>query len=326
MVAALLLASTTAYVLVARKAQLDAAASAPEQPTTSAEAIGSGPRIMFRNTAIGPDYGRVAMVPLDAPGGSRAFVDLSCDRITATRLNTLCLASDLGVVTTFTAKVYPAAGKAPVQLPLSGSPSRARLSKDGWFAATTSFVAGDSYAQAGFSTRTVVTALAERSSHDLESFRLVHEGKHISPTDRNYWGVSFAADDDSFFVTVAFGEATYLAKGRMSTRTIDTIRTDAECPSLSPDESRVAYKKRGDRAPGDWRIAVLDLTTGKETILAEKRSVDDQVEWLDDDRIIYGLPGAGADAAQSNVWVTNADGTGSPEILLERAWSPAVIR
>ena len=38
-----------------------------------------------------------------------------------------------------------------------------------------------------------------------------------------------------------------------------TIRTDAECPSLSPDGTRVAYKKRGDRARGDWRLAVLDI-------------------------------------------------------------------
>ena len=76
------------------------------------------------------------------------------------------------------------------------------------------------------------------------------------------------------------------------------MRTDAECPSLSPDGTRVAYKKRGDRATGEWRLAVLDLATGKETLLAERRSVDDQVEWLDDDRILYGLPGRGSDAAR----------------------------
>ena len=95
---------------------------------------------------------------------------------------------------------------------------------------------------------------------------------------------------------------------------------------MSPDQTKVAYKKRGNRARGDWRIAVLDLATGKETELVEQRSVDDQVEWLDDGHVIYGLPGEGSAAAETNVWVVAADGTGTPEILVPKAWSPAVVR
>ena len=72
-----------------------------------------------------------------------------------------------------------------------------------------------------------------------------------------------------------------------------TMRTDAECPSLSPDGTRWPTRSAATAARGDWRLAVLDLATGKETQLAETRSVDDQVEWLDDDRILYGLPGEG---------------------------------
>jgi hypothetical protein len=240
--------------------------------------------------------------------------------------HTLCLASDPGVVTTYTARAWADAGGAKVDLPLTGTPSRARLSDDARLAATTSFVSGDSYAAAGFSTRTVVTTLATGASVDLETFRLVHRGRQIAPSDRNFWGVTFASDDDHFYVTAQFSGRAWLASGRLSTRTVTTMRPDAECPSLSPDGTRVAYKKRGSRGPGDWRLAVLDLATGRETALAEPHSVDDQVEWLDGATILYGLPGEGTAAAESNVWAVPADGTGSPRLLIAKAWSPAVVR
>lgn len=324
--AVLLIVATTLYIARSRSAIDEQSTTATAQTTVPVAQVESGPRIIFRNTALGPNYGKVAIVPLADPGGARAITSLDCDRVFSDGTKTLCLASDRGVLTTYSAKVYPAVGGPPTDIPLTGSPSRARLAGDGSLSATTSFVAGDSYAQVGFSTRTVVTHLTTGASQDLESFTLIDDEKKISPIDRNYWGVTFAKDDDSFFVTVAFGGKTHLAKGKLSTSTVETIRTDAECPSLSPDETRVAYKKRGDRAAGDWRLAVLDLATGKETILSETRSVDDQVEWLDNERILYGLPGEGSAAPQSNVWAANADGSGKPTLLVADAWSPAVIR
>jgi hypothetical protein len=63
---------------------------------------------------------------------------------------------------------------------------------------------------------------------------------------------------------------------------------------------------------------VLDLASGRETPLAETRSVDDQVEWLDDGRILYGL--------QGDIWVVPADGSGTPQVYLADALSPAVVR
>ena len=41
--------------------------------------------------------------------------------------------------------------------------------------------------------------------------------------------------------------------------------------------------------------------------LAETRSIDDQIEWLDDDHLIYG--------DKERTWVVNADGTGQPQGL-----------
>jgi hypothetical protein len=48
------------------------------------------------------------------------------------------------------------------------------------------------------------------------------------------------------------------------------------------------------------------------------------VEWLDGDRILYGLPREGS--AETDVWVVPADGTGSPAVYIPYAWSPSVVR
>ena len=64
---------------------------------------------------------------------------------------------------------------------------------------------------------------------------------------------------------------------------------------------------------------MLDLRTGQESLLAETRSVDDQVEWLDDDRLLYGLSRPGSDATTSDVWVVPADGTGAAAVFIPEA-------
>ncbi len=103
-------------------------------------------------------------------------------------------------------------------------------------------------------------------------------------------GVTFV-DEDAFYVTVSFGGATWLARGSVRAERIQTLRKTAECPAVSPDHDRVAYKKREGAG---WRIAVLDLASGREKVLPGRRSVDDQVAWLDDDTLLYSLPRTGA--------------------------------
>ncbi|HET9667579.1 MAG TPA: hypothetical protein VFP09_12510, partial [Desertimonas sp.] len=99
------------------------------------------------------------------------------------------------------------------------------------------------------------------------------------------------------------------------TRQARVIAENVECPSLSPDETRIAFKRREGNS---WRLHVLDLRTKRETALAETRSVDDQVEWLDDERILYGLI--------DDIWVVSADGSGEPSVYIPDALSPAVVR
>jgi hypothetical protein len=289
-------------------------------------ALRAEPHIVFRSTALGAGYGRVAVVPLAAPGGARAFTTRTCERVYATGSDAVCLSANRGLVTTYQAHLLDANWAEVRDLPLTGIPSRARLSRDGSLVATTTFVFGDSYANPGqFSTRTVVTRTDGEVAGDIEKFRLVVDGRTIAAADKNLWGVTFV-DDVKFYATAASGKKTWLVEGDLSKRTVTALRSDVECPSLSPDGTRVAFKKHGDLPPGKWHLAVYDLRTHTETLLAEQNSVDDQVEWLDDRTVIYGLAREAAGSASSDVWQVPADGTGAPQVLIHDAWSPAVVR
>ncbi len=313
------------YVLHTQSEVERATASAPPVPTAAAP-LGDEPRIVFRSTLLGTGYGEVAMVPLSDPGADRALTGVSCERVHAAADRVLCLAAERGVVTTYSASVLDSDFRELRELSLSGTASRARLSADGALAATTAFISGHGYASASFATQTLVTRLDGEAYGNLEEFTLVHEGTVITPVDRNIWGVTFAPDDETFYATVAWEGRTWLVEGSLSERRLRTIKQDAECPSLAPGGDVVAYKKRLGGPPGQWRLATYDLRSGEETLLTEERSIDDQVEWLDDATVIYGLARTGADSAVSDVWAVPADGTGAPTLLLEGAWSPAVVR
>ncbi|MEV6596529.1 hypothetical protein AB0M36_06615 [Actinoplanes sp. NPDC051346] len=319
------LVAAGAYVLRVRQQQA-AANSAPGAPRAELATVSAAPHLVFRNTALGEGYGRLALVPLTAPAGPRALTDVSCERVYAVAARSVCLSARRGITNTYRAQVLGTDWAPAGELPLTGLPSRARLSRDGTLAATTTFVYGDSYASPGqFSTRTTVTSLDDGRHTDLETFRLEVDGRAVTRADRNFWGVTFA-DDDTFYATASTGGRTWLVRGSVSARRMTAVRGDVECPSLSPDGTRVGFKKHGELPAGRWRLAVYDLRTGVETVLAEPRSVDDQVVWLDDATVLYGLPRtAESGAATSDVWAAPADGTGLPRVLVPDAWSPAVV-
>ncbi|BEL08485.1 PD40 domain-containing protein [Actinoplanes sichuanensis] len=316
------------YVWNVRKSQAETLASAPPvDQGGDLQSLRTQPHIVFRSNALGETYGRVAVVPLSAPNGPRAFTPASCERVYATSADTICLSAQRGLVTTYQSRLLDAGWNEARELPLTGLPSRARLSRDGSLVATTTFVYGDSYANPGqFSTRTVVTRTDGEVVGDIEKFKLVVDGKVITASDKNLWGVTFADDNDRFFATAASGGKTWLVEGSLQARTVTSIRGDVECPSLSPDKTRIAFKKHGDLPAGKWRLAVYNLRTGTEIELAETRSIDDQAEWLDDSTILYGLSHNTDGSASSDVWKVPADGSGKPEVLISDAWSPAVVR
>jgi hypothetical protein len=320
-------AALAAGFLVSCGSSHPGAATPTPLPTVSLSQISGGPRIVFRNTEIGSDYGKVAMVSLTDPSGPRGITQTSCDRVYAAALRILCLSSNRGAVTSYGAQVLDAVNYQSIQtLDLTGIPSRARLSRDGTLAATTSFTAGDSYADTSFSTSTVITKVGGDSIGALEQFTLIHDGVAIQPADREYWGVTFASDDNTFYATVEWAKHTWLVRGDLARRTVVTLREDAECPSLSPDGKTVVYKQRAGLPVGQWRLVAYDVKTGSVTRLAETRTVDDQAEWLDNSTVIYGLPRTGSQAAIDDVWAVPSDGSGKPRLLIPDAWSPAVVR
>ncbi|RPF26075.1 hypothetical protein [Georgenia muralis] len=318
-----------AVVLFVRTAYL-ASRDGGVSPVPAAAATGpatpppAGAHIVFRSTAPGPDYGLVAAVSLDDPAGPRASTGVACDRVDAVADAVSCLRTRRGVVTTFEAVLLDGSWEESRTWPLAGIPSRTRLSAAGDLVATTAFVSGHSYAATGFSTQTEVTRTDGESLGNLEEFTLLVDGREIAPVDRNIWGVTFAGGD-RFYATAASAALgrTWLVEGDLRARTLTAVREDVECPSLSPDGSRIAYKKDvGDR---HWAIAVLDLASGDESVLGENRSVDDQVAWLDDATLLYGLPRPG-EAGAADVWSIRTEPGSQPDVLIPDAWSPAVVR
>lgn len=325
-VTAVCFALVVVYVLQVRHAGSVSAAAAPTVATVPMVGVLAQPHLVFRNATLGSDYGRLAAVALGDPSGARAFGTVSCERVYATSAAGVCVTASGGIAPTYAVATLGPDLAPTSSASLAGLPSRARMSVDGRLLSTTTFVSGHSYAASSFSTATVIR-MADKALPNLETWTTyLPDGQRLVASDRNFWGVTFATDDDTFYATAASGPTTWLVRGSISERTMRALRTDAECPSVSPDGRHVAYKKRLDNpTPGVWRLASLDLTTGTETLLAETRDVDDQVEWRDDASLLYALPRSGTEATTSDVWQVPADGSGTPSVLVPYASSPAVV-
>ncbi|MFI6461795.1 TolB family protein [Streptomyces sp. NPDC050528] len=330
-----LVAAVAALAAVAVASILHASARAERRNETQP----GGPRItagritlttpgtmVFRNMAWGPHRDELTTVPAATPAGPRTASGLKCLRFYAASGTGVCLQAVHGTVTdTYRALILDAHLKETAHYDVPGIPSRARVSPTGHFAAWTAFVGGDSYAGTNFSTRAaIVDTRTGKLTPTLESFRIIKGGHVYHSADVNFWGVTFASDDRTFYATLATKGSTYLVRGDLRSRTVTTIHTNVECPSLSPDGTRIAYKKRVKGLPKDapWHLYVLNLRTMRETSLAESRSVDDQAVWRDDHTIVYAMPGDyGAD-----LYSVPADGTGTARRISGAAVSPAYVR
>ncbi|MEU8527588.1 MFS transporter [Streptomyces sp. NPDC048629] len=154
-------------------------------------------------------------------------------------------------------------------------------------------------------------------------YPVVKDGKPYRSADVNYWGVTFTEDDNTFYATMHTKGHRYLVRGDFAARTVRTVRDRVECPSLSPDGTRIAFKAPidGDSTRGR-RLSVLDVATGRVTATAETRSVDDQAAWLDDATLAYAQQ---HDDGTKDLWSVPADGSGTPRQLLRNAHSPAPL-
>ncbi|MFF4868980.1 hypothetical protein [Streptomyces sp. NPDC000961] len=277
--------------------------------------VGGSGVLYARDTASG----RIARVDPSAPGG-RTVGGPSCDRFHAAGPTALCLQRRPGVPARSYAIVLDRKLREIRRVALPGIPSRARVSASGNMLSWTMFATGDSYARSSFSTRTSILDL--RTGYlvkNMELIPLTLGGRRYHAPDVNYWGVSFAADDNRFYATVSTNGRTHLVEGDVEKWSARALRENVECPSLSPDGTRLAFKKRVSAGPRDpWRLYVYDLRTGREHPVAERRGIDDQALWTDARTLAYGYGGA--------VWSVPADGTGTPRRLAAGASSPAAPR
>jgi hypothetical protein len=287
------------------------------------------PGLMFRNTALGPAYGQLALARLDAPDGLRLPTGLPCERVYGNGRSGLCLQSVREAFPIFQAVSFNANFQVVHIFKLAGEPSRTRVSPDGRIAAATVFIAGHGYSGVGFSTRTAIFDIVTGKplTDDLENFSVTKDGQPFHNADFNFWGVTFAGDGDHFYATLASGGINYLGVGSLANRQLRVLRPGVECPSLSPDGVQIAFKSRVTNAAGPhWQLHVWNLKTGTETTVNESRSVDDQVEWLDADHVLYGLPRNLAGSATWDIWMARVDGTGIPSLFVHDAASPCVVR
>jgi hypothetical protein len=269
--------------------------------------------LLVRDTGTG----HLALIAAD---GSRRQSKATCARAYAAGGKVLCLQPNPTAPGTFQLALLNAAFDAERTVPVNGVPTRTRVSADGRMLGFTVFVAGDSYTSSGFSTRSGILDLGTGVlTSSLEDFTV--DG-HKPPTDANFWGVSFAADDNTFYATMATGPHFYLVQGDTAAETLTILDDGVECPSLSPDGTRLVYKKRLPDLT--WRLWVYQLATRQRTPLAEPADVDDQGAWLDDRTVAYGKRDESTGAI--SVWSVPADGSGAPTRLADHAESPSVLR
>ncbi|MEU7867207.1 hypothetical protein [Dactylosporangium sp. NPDC049140] len=314
-IAAVVLAVGAGVYIHAAAHRNDAAAAAAETVD-----IGAGAGLLVRSTADG-SMGHLAVIR----DNTRKVAAVTCNRVYAAAGTAICLRPD-GPLATYQVALLDRNLRERDTYPMVGVPNRARVSADGRLVTWTAFVTGDSYNGGQFSTRVGVldTTTGDVVADTLESYALTRVGRPYQAADVNYWGVTFAGDGKTFYATMSTAGHRYLVQGDFAARTVRTLAENVECPSLSPDGTRIAFKQAvgGDPVKG-WRPAVLDLATLHATVLAETRSVDDQIAWLDGHTVMYALP---RDRDHADVWSVPADGTGAAALLVPDAESPAYLR
>jgi hypothetical protein len=328
LVTAIAIALAVATFMASRRAVAPppprAAVSAAAKPILAAPP--ARPFLMFISLIPDATFKRVVLAPLDAPDQARYVTPLQCDRVYYAGSRGLCLtaATDRPGVASYVARIFDEQFTQLHTLTLTGPPSRTRLSPDGRRAAFTVFDEGHSYADGVFSTRTtIVDTMAGTVIGDLEQWAVTRDGARFANKDFNFWGVTFAPDGNAFYATLRTQGSAYLIEGDIDARTAHVVMQGAECPSLSPDRSRIAFKKRLGGSGGWWQLSLFDVSTHAVRALSgDTESVDDQVEWLDAADLIYFRPNAEANI----IWRLPVDSGGPPQPFVREGFSPAVVR
>ncbi|MFD0345780.1 hypothetical protein ACFQ0M_06140 [Kitasatospora aburaviensis] len=207
--ALVLLGGSLGYVLHARQR-----GDGPRLVAAESSFTLDAPGLYYRDGATG----RVARSPGAADGPS-------CVRFYAAGDRALCLRALPGTPARTQAVVYDRRFTELQTVTVPGIPNRARVSASGHLLSWTTFAVGDSYAAGTFSTRTSILDL--RTGYlvkSIESVPLTVDGTRYHAADVNYWGVTFAADDNRFYATVSTGGRTHLVEGDLKAWSARTLR------------------------------------------------------------------------------------------------------
>jgi hypothetical protein len=293
------------------------------------DALRGSPHLTFLSTRTDAP-GHIGFAALDTPEAISVIDGLDCERSHFGQDVGLCLALNReSMEPRAFALILDRHFQPLARFPMPGLPIRARVSHDQRYAAATVFVSGENYSS-DFTTRTTIIDLAARKPiANLEEFTLERDGHAFHEVDFNFWGVTFFQDGNRFYATLGTSGQRLLVEGDIARKHMRVVTTDVECPSLSPDERHIVFKRKLKTGSG-WGLWARDLSTGEAwPITDEGQDIDDQVEWLDNEHVVYGrLFGHGAPETSLSLWSSKITRQAAfdQQLFLRAAMSPSVIR
>jgi hypothetical protein len=281
----------------------------------------ASPVVLFRSLASGHEHGRLATLGLSA-GGPRRAGPLSCTRVHFAGGRGVCTVPEpRGDDVVHVAYVFDRTLAPGMRIELVGVPTRVRVAPTGRVAAITTY-AHEAEDAALVTTSIVVDLGSGAVKADLSTFELDPVGAPANAAGGAVSGLAFERDGNRFFATLAVDAEPMLVAGSLSERRITALRTGVSNEALSPNGRRLIVKKLVEQR-GFWQLAVIDLSTWEELELPQgPRSVDDQVEWLDDHHLMY----ADVDDGTTSLWILAADGRSAPTVLVKNAYSGVLQR